>query len=156
MRNQIDPRIAENIITTAISRVWSLPSDRIICTRRGLREAVAAAIQDAYVIGFLAGQEADLREVCRTGSPHRPPWMDIRLDDRAAMYALRLRLWPIMLRSFHNAGYHCLGDLRWVPLERLIQVFYVGRKTAKQIRAVIEMLERSAESAKPTPADDKA
>ena len=33
------------------------------------------------------------------------------------------------------------GDLRWVPLERLVQVFYVGRKTAKQILGVIEMLE---------------
>ena len=109
MPNEIDPRIAENIITTAISRVWSSPNDRIFCTRRGLREAIAAAIQHAYEIGFLAGQEADLREICQPGSPDRPPWMDIRLDDETAMNALHLRLWPIMLRSFHDAGYHFLG-----------------------------------------------
>ena len=157
MRNEIDSRIAENIIITAISRVWSSPSDRIFCTRRSLREAIAAAIQHAYEIGFLAGHEADLREICRSGSPDRPPWMDIRLDDPAAMDALHLRLWPIMLRSFHDAGYHCLGDLRWLPVERLIQVFYVGLKTAKQIRAVIEMLEAGGESvAGPKPADADA
>lgn len=71
--------------------------------------------------------------------------MDIRLDDHHAMNALHLRLWPIMLRSFHDAGYHCLGDLRWVPLERLIGLFYVGRKTGMKIRAVIDTFEHGGE-----------
>ena len=67
--------------------------------------------------------------------------MDIRLEDTAAMAALQIRLWPIMVRSLHEAGYHCLGDLRWLPVEQLIRVFYVGRKTAYQIRDAIERLE---------------
>ena len=41
--------------------------------------------------------------------------MDTRLDDKAAMVALQVQLWPVMVRSFYVAGYHCLGDLRWVP-----------------------------------------
>jgi len=141
MRKEIDPRIAENIVTTAVSRVWFTPSDRIVCTRRVLREAIAAAIQNAYEIGFLAGQEVDLRNRTRPGSVDRPPWMDIRLDDKAAMVGLQIRLRPIMLRSLHLAGYHCLGDLRWVSIDQLIQVFYIGRKTAKQIRPAIERRE---------------
>lgn len=155
MRNEIDPQIAADIITTAVSRLWSSPSDRILCTRRNLREAVAAAIQHAYEIGVLAGQEASQNDVCRPGTPDRPLWMDIRLDDQPAMASLHLRLQPIVLRSFHDAGYHCLGDLRWIPLERLIRLFYVGRKTAMKIRAEIESLEHGGKSA-PAPEPDDA
>jgi hypothetical protein len=57
--------------------------------------------------------------------------MDTSLDDKAAMAARQIRLRPIMVRSLHEAGYLCLGDLRWVSLDQLIQVFYIGRKTAK-------------------------
>jgi len=141
MRKDIDPRIAEIFVTTAVSRVCATPSDRIICTRHVLREALAAAIEHAYEIGFLVGQEADLRDSTRPGSTDRPAWMDIHLDDKAAIAALQVQLWPIMVRSFHEAGYHCLGDLRWVPLDQIIQLFYIGRKTAKRIRAAIERLE---------------
>jgi hypothetical protein len=67
--------------------------------------------------------------------------MDIHLDDQAAMAAQGLRLRPIVLRSLLGAGFQCLGDLRWIPLLELIRLFYIGRKTAKQIRAVVERLE---------------
>jgi hypothetical protein len=134
MRKEIDPRIAENIITTAVSRVWATPGEKIVCTRRILRDAIAAAIQNAYEIGLLAGQEADSCHTTQPGSADRPPWMDIRLEDKAAMAALQIRLWPIMVQSLHEGGYHLLGDLRWVPVEQLIQGSYIGRKTAHQIR----------------------
>jgi hypothetical protein len=68
--------------------------------------------------------------------------MDTRLDDQVAMSTHRLRLRPIVLRSLLGAGYRCLGDLRWVPIQQLIGLFYIGRKTAKQIRATVERLER--------------
>jgi hypothetical protein len=141
MQKEIDSKIAENIVTTAISRVWATSNERIVCTRRVLRDTIAAAIQQAYEIGFLAGHEADLRDSPRSGTADRPSWMDIRLDDKAAMATLQVQLWPIMVRSFHEAGYHCLGDLRWVPVDQLVRVFYIGRKTAKRIRAAIEGLE---------------
>jgi len=71
--------------------------------------------------------------------------MDVRLDDQAAMATHHLRLRPIVLRSLLDAGYQCLGDLRWVPMQQLIGLFYIGRKTAKQIRAIVERLEREGQ-----------
>jgi hypothetical protein len=85
-----------------------------------------------------------LRESTRPGSADRPSWMDIRLDDAAALAPYRLRLRPVVLRSLLGAGYQCLGDLRWVPSPQLTRLFYVGLKTAKQIRATVERLERNA------------
>jgi len=142
MPSELDFKIADGLVMTAVSRVWALPSDKILCTRRVLKEAVLAAVQEAYSMGLLAGQEMRLRESTLPGGADRPSWMDIRLDDQAAMARDGLRLRPIVLRSLLAAGYQCLGDLRWVSILELIRLFYVGRKTAKQIRAAVERLER--------------
>ena len=144
MPSELDPRIAESLVLTAVSGLWPLPNEKIICTRGALKQAFLAVAQEAYGIGFLAGQEIHLRESTCPGSADRPTWMDIRLDDPAALATHRLRLRPIVLRSLLDAGYQCLGDLRWVPIQQLIRLFYVGRKTAKQIRATVERLERDA------------
>ena len=141
MPNQLDPKIADGLVMTAVSRVWALPSDRILCTRRALKEAVLAAVQEAYSMGLLAGQEMRLRESTLPGSPDRPSWMDIRLDDRKELDRHHLRLKPIVVRSLLAAGYQCLGDLRWLSVQQLVGLFYVGRKTAKQIRAAVERME---------------
>jgi hypothetical protein len=142
MPSEIDPKIADSLVLTAVSSLWALPSEKIICTRGALKEALHAVIQEAYGIGFLAGQEMLFRESTSPGIAERPSWMDTRLDDHAAMAMHHLRLRPIVLRSLLDAGYCRLGDLRWVPIQRLIGLFYIGRKTAKQIRATIERLER--------------
>src|SRR5664279_1465221 len=113
-------------------------------TRQVLKQVFLAVAQEAYGIGMMVGQEMRLRESTRPGSADRPSWMDIRLDDAAALAPHRLRLRPIVLRSLLDAGYQCLGDLRWVPIQQLIRLFYIGRKTAKQIRATVERLERDA------------
>jgi hypothetical protein len=144
MPNELDPKIADSLVMTAVSSLWALPSEKILCTRRALKYALLAAVQEAYSIGFLAGQETRLRESTPPGSANRPSWMDIRLDDQAAMATHHLRLRPIVLRSLLAAGYQCLGDLRWLSILQLIGIYYVGRKTAKQIRATIERLEREA------------
>jgi hypothetical protein len=142
MPSELDPRIADSLVLTAISSLWALPSEKILCTRRALKEAFLAVAQEAYGLGFLAGQEIRFRESTRPGSADRPDWMDIRLDDAANLAKHRLRLRPIVLKSLRGAGYQCLGDLRWVPLQQLIGLFYIGRKTAKQIRATVDRLER--------------
>ena len=144
MPSELDPKVADSLVLTAVSSLWTLPSEKILCTRRALKEALLAAVQEAYGIGFLAGQELRLRESTRPGSADRPSWMDIRLNDQAGMATHRLRLRPIVLRSLLDAGYQCLGDLRWVPIQQLIGLFYIGRKTAKQIRATVERLEHNA------------
>jgi hypothetical protein len=144
MPSELDRKVADSLVLTAVSSLWALPSEKILCTRRALKEALLAAVQEAYGIGFLAGQELRLRESTRPGSADRPSWMDIRLNDQAGMATHRLRLRPIVLRSLLDAGYQCLGDLRWVPIQQLIGLFYIGRKTAKQIRATVERLEHNA------------
>jgi len=40
--------------------------------------------------------------------------MDIRLDP-TDLAAHHIHLKPMVLKSLNGAGYHCLGDLRWVP-----------------------------------------
>jgi hypothetical protein len=142
MPSELDPKIADYLVTNAVNSLCALPHEKIVCTRRVLRQAFLAIVQQAYGLGFMAGEEARLRESARPGNPERPPWMDIRLDDQAAMATVGLQLRPIVLRSLLGAGYQCLGDLRWVPLWALIRLFYIGRKTAKQIRMVVERLER--------------
>ena len=144
MPSELDPKVADSLVLTAVSSLWALPSEKILCTRRALKEALLAAVQEAYAIGFLTGQEMRLRESTRPGSADRPSWMNIRLNDHAGMATHHLRLRPIVLRSLLDAGYQCLGDLRWVPIQQLIGLFYIGRKTAKQIRATVERLERDA------------
>jgi hypothetical protein len=146
MPNELDSETADSLVMTAVSTLSQVPGEKILCARRALKGAILAAAQEAYSIGFMAGQESRLREGALPGSADRPAWMDIRLDDQAAMTTHHLRLRPIVLRSLLEAEYQCLGDLRWVPLQKLIRLFYVGRKTAKQIRAVVERLEREGES----------
>ena len=140
-RINLIPKIADSLVMTAVSRVWALPSEKIICTRRALKEAVLAAVQEAHSIGFLAGREVRFRDSTLPGSADRPSWMDIRLDDREELVRHQLRFKPIVVRSLLAAGYHCLGDLRWLSVQQLISIFYVGRKTAYQIRAAVERLE---------------
>src|SRR5450759_3918370 len=114
--------------------------------RLALGSAFGFATGSAFgsALWHLAGQEIRLRESTRPGSPDRPGWMDIRLDDVATLAKHRLRLRPIVLKSLLGAGYQCLGDLRWVPGPQLTRLFYVGLKTARQIRTVVERLERDA------------
>ena len=144
MLSEIDPKVPDSLVLTAVSNLCALPSEKILCTRRALKEVLLGLIQEVYAIGLLAGQEMRLRENARPGSTDRPPWMDIRLDDHAVLATHHLRFRPIVLRSLRDAGYQCLGDLRWVPIQQLIGLFYIGRKTAKQIRATVEQLERDA------------
>ena len=70
--------------------------------------------------------------------------MDIRLEDVATLAKHRLRLRPIVLKSLLGAGYQYVGDLRWVPGPQLTRLFYVGLKTVRQIRDVVERLEQEA------------
>jgi hypothetical protein len=55
----------------------------------------------------------------------------------------KIRFKPVALKSLLDAGYRCVGDLRWVPNRELMQFHYVGIKTAQQIRAILRRLDRS-------------
>jgi hypothetical protein len=142
MRSELDPKIAGRLAFLAIVGLRPPKGDKVLCTRHALEQAFLDVAQEAYEIGLLAGQEVRLRESTAPGRADRPSWMDIRLDDSAALTTHGIRLRPIVLRSLVGAGYQCLGDLRWVPGPQLMSLFYVGLKTSRQIRAAVERLER--------------
>jgi hypothetical protein len=148
---RLDARLAGKIVDSAMSRLHPTPGNKILCTKDALKQAILAALAEAHQIGFLAGQKEQHAELTRPGSPDRPAWMDIRLDDPGDLARNHVRFKPVVLKSLVDAGYRCLGDLRWVPNRELTDLHYIGFKTARQILAVVHRFERNAEAA-PAPA----
>jgi hypothetical protein len=150
MPREIDNRIADHLVSTAISSLDSPHGSKVVCTRRALDRALLAAVRDAHEIGFLAGQQEQYGDLTRPGSPARPAWMDIRLDQRDQRKELArhgIHLKPVVVQSLVAAGYRCLGDLRWVPEQQLVGLHYIGIKTARALRATVERFE----AAEPSP-----
>ena len=67
--------------------------------------------------------------------------MDLPLDNLETLAAYGLQLRPIVVRSLLGAGYRSLGDLCWASDYELRKLFYIGRTTAREIRAVIRRLQ---------------
>jgi hypothetical protein len=112
----------------------------MFCTRADLWIAFLQAAREAYEVGFLRGRQERLTEITRPGSSTRPHWMDIPLDGtQLVKHGIHLR--PVVLKSLQDAGFRCLGDLRWVSSPVLKRLYYVGIKTAQEIRAIIERFE---------------
>jgi len=64
-----------------------------------------------------------------------------RLDDLNALASHGFRLRPVVVRSLVAAGYRELGDLCWASDCELRKLFYIGRKTARQIRTIVRQLQ---------------
>ena len=143
MLNDLDPKIAERLVSGIISRLQPTRGEKVISTRVALKQAILDAVREAYGIGLLADEKRRLGEATRPGSANRPAWMDIRLDNAESLATHKIRFKPVALKSLLNAGYRCVGDLRWVSNRELMQFHYVGMKTAQQIRAVVQRLDRS-------------
>jgi len=141
---RLDPRLAERIAGTAMGLLNATPGKKIVCTKAALETAILFAIDEAYEIGLLTGQKEQYGDLMRPGSPERPAWMDIRLDDPDDLARNHIRFQPVVLRSLLGAGYRCLGDLRWVPSRELMILHYVSFKWAGKIRAVIRRFEEGA------------
>jgi hypothetical protein len=60
MSGEIDPKIAERLSFCAISLLLPSRGDKILCTRGVLKKAILQVAQEAYEIGFLAGQKEQL------------------------------------------------------------------------------------------------
>ena len=151
MHGELDPQTADTLAFSAICALNPPRGSTILCTRRALHEAICVVAREAYEIGFLAGQQHQHAELNRPGSPDRPPWMDIRLDDPKDLAKHQIRIKPVVLKSLIGAGYHCLGDLRWVSIPQLRALYYVGTRTARQIRAIVQRFERSTTTDRPAP-----
>jgi hypothetical protein len=142
MRSELDPKIADRLVSSAVFGLRLPARDKVLCTRRALEQAFLEVAQKAHEIGFLAGREIRFRNKTLSGSAERQAWMDMRLDDAAALATCGLRLRRVVVRSLLGAGYQSLGDLRWLSGPQLTRLFYVGLKTVRQIRNTVERLER--------------
>jgi hypothetical protein len=77
----------------------------------------------------------------------RPMRWSIRLDSPEDLVALKISfqpvvLKPVVLKSLLNAGFRCLGDLRWVSNRELRQLRYIGIKCAQQLRDILRRMEQ--------------
>ena len=151
MYGEIDPEMADRIAFSAMCTLNPPRGNKVLCTKHVLREAFLAVAREAYDMGFLAGQEDQFAELVRPGSPDRPAWMDIRLDDPTDLAKHHIRLQPVVLRSLLGAGYRCLGDLRWVSNRQLRDLHYVGIRTARKLRAIVLHFERNPETSAACP-----
>jgi hypothetical protein len=115
---------------------------KVVSSRAALRAAILDAIQEAYAIGVLAAEKRQFGELTRPGSASRPAWMDIRLDSPEDVVAHKISFQPVVLKSLLNAGFRCLGDLRWVSNRELRQLRYIGIKCAQQLRDILRRMEQ--------------
>jgi hypothetical protein len=141
MPEQLDPVVAENLASGAMRYLPLTPSNKILCTKRQLQECLVTLAQETYAMGFLSGQKEHFNSLVLSGAAQRPAWMDIRLEDASAVVRHGLRVRPVVVRSLIGAGYRNLGDLCWASDYELRKLFYVGRKTARQIRTAIRQLQ---------------
>jgi hypothetical protein len=89
---EINPATAENLVTGAMRFLPVTPGKKVFCTKRQLQDCLLRLAQEAYAIGFLAGQKEQFGGTVPAGAPERPEWMDIALEsENLAKYGLRLR-----------------------------------------------------------------
>lgn len=141
MPEQLDPAVAQNLADGAMGFLPLTPGNKVLCTKRQLLECLSTLAQEAYAMGFLAGQKEHFGSLVSAGAAEHPAWMEIQLDDANGLARHGFQLRPVVLRSLMGAGYRALGDLCWVSDSELRRLFYVGRKTARQIRTAIRQIQ---------------
>jgi hypothetical protein len=141
MPDELDRKIAEDVVFSAIGRLQPMRSGRVVSSRAALRATILDAIQEAYAIGVLAAEKRHFGELTRPGGANRPAWMDIRLDSPEELAAHEISIQPVVLNSLLDAGFRCLGDLRWLSNRELRQLHYIGIKNAQQLRDVLRRME---------------
>ena len=140
MPEQLDPVVAENLASGAMRYLPLTPGNKVICTKRQFQECLVTLAQEAFAMGFLSGQKEYFSSLVLSSVTQRPAWMDIRLDDLNALASHGFRLRPVVVRSLVAAGYREPGDPCWAYDYELRKLFYIGRKTARQIRTIVRQL----------------
>jgi hypothetical protein len=138
---ELDPKIAEDIAFSAIGRLQPMRGGKVVSSRAALRATVLEAIHEAYELGVLAAEKRQFAGFTPPGSENRPAWMDIRLDSPEGLAAHEIRIQPVVLRSLLEAGFRCLGNVRWVSSRELRRLRYVGIKTAQELRDILRRME---------------
>ena len=140
MPEELDPHVAEDLVSGAMRFLPRTSGDQVVCTKRQLHDSMLRLVHEVYAMGYLAEQKDLLSSRTLREMADRPAWMDTRLDDSGELAKLKIRLRPIVVRSLIGAGYRCLGDLCWVSEYELRQLHYIGRTTTRQIRIFIRRL----------------
>ena len=140
MPEELDPAVARRLADQATGFLPLTPGNKVLCTKRQLRECLSTLAQEAYAMGFLAGQSERFGSLIAAGA-ERPAWMDIPLNDPNSLARHGIRLRPVVVRSLADAGYRVLGDLCWVSDHELRRLFYIGRITARQIRSALRQFQ---------------
>ena len=141
MPEEIDPAVADDLVSDAMGLLPLTPGKKVLCTKQQLRDCMLRLAQDAYAMGYLSEEKMYLASRTLRDAIERPTWMDIRMDDREELAKHKIRLRPVAVRSLLGAGYHCLGDLCWVSEYELRKLFYIGRTTTRQLRIIIRQLQ---------------
>jgi hypothetical protein len=142
MPDELDREIAEYVAFSAIGRLRPMRGGKVVTSRAALRPVILDAIQEAYEIGILAGEKRQFGELAGPGSANRPAWMDIRLDSPGDLATHKISIQPVVLKSLLNAGFRCLGDLRWVSNRELRQFHNIGIKNAQQLRDILRRFDQ--------------
>lgn len=141
MPEEIDPAVADDLVSAAMGLLSLTPGKKVLCTKRQLRDCMLRLAQEAYAMGYLSEEKMYLGSRTLRDATERPAWMDIRLDDPEELIKHKIRLRPIAVRSLLGAGYRCLGDLCWVSEYELRRLFYIGRTTMRQLRIIIRQFQ---------------
>src|SRR5258708_11830848 len=99
MSGELDPKIRERLVFSAICRLPPTRGDKILCNRGVLKQAILRVVQEAYEIGRLAGEKERLGDVTRPGNSDRPALLDIRFDDPDTLANSKIRLKPVVLNT---------------------------------------------------------
>ena len=97
MPEQLDPAVAENLASGARRYLLLAPGNKILCTKRQLQECLITLAQEAYAMGFLAGQKEHFSLLVSSGATARPTWMEVPLDDAEALAKHGLRVQPVVV-----------------------------------------------------------
>jgi len=86
MPDELDPKIADRLASSTMVHVEFALGGKVASARE-VKQAILHAVQEAYEIGFMAGEKRQLGDLTRPGSTNRPVWMDVRLDDPESLAA---------------------------------------------------------------------
>lgn len=75
MSRELDPRLAERLVLTAMCRLNPTPGNKVLCMKSALHEAFLAIAREAHEVGYPAGHQAQHGEILRPGNPSRPAWI---------------------------------------------------------------------------------
>ena len=77
MSEELDPAVAHDLSTKAMASLPLTRGNKVFCTKRQLCECLSRLAQEAYAVGFLAGEKEQFGSLLSAGTAERSAWMNI-------------------------------------------------------------------------------